>query len=300
MNNCLVTKLKSTVNNEGLSKLNVLTIKTKTIDSPTVNTQRFRVEAYKMSVLVNSESVGVYKTGISGELLPYPYTVFPDAPNALEKNIENKDGTIEITGKYNIKEIIVGNCGTVRMKEIYGIPNLSRIVIKNIEEGDIDISRLFDPARRSKFTEINLPDVNFVNKLSKNTIREFSSIENIIDSVGLLFDDYLSIDDLADNVNIKEIVNQYMKAGNVSSLAKLTKLQTIQFISDAQNNGDIMDFINPWIQAGRTSGKIQVYWLLAQKNITLNGQPITYPSGVVDGGAYLNWTSDGTVTFTAS
>ena len=61
-----------------------------------------------------------------------------------------------------------------------------------------------------------------------------------------------------------------------------------------------MDFINPWIQAGRTSGKLQVNWLLGQNNITLNGQPITYPSGVDNSKAYLNWTSDGTVTFTAS
>ena len=49
-----------------------------------------------------------------------------------------------------------------------------------------------------------------------------------------------------------------------------------------------MDFINPWIQVGRTSGKIQVKWLLGQKNITLNGSPITYPSGVTSSNAYLN------------
>ena len=61
-----------------------------------------------------------------------------------------------------------------------------------------------------------------------------------------------------------------------------------------------MDFINPWIQAGRTSGKIEVDWLLNQNNVTLNGQPITYPEGVTNTNAYLNWTSDGTVTFTAS
>ena len=61
-----------------------------------------------------------------------------------------------------------------------------------------------------------------------------------------------------------------------------------------------MDFINPWIQAGRTSGKIVVIWLLGQKNITINGQYITYPSGVPAKSAYLNQTSDGTVTFTAS
>ena len=83
-------------------------------------------------------------------------------------------------------------------------------------------------------------------------------------------------------------------------MAKLTKLELIAFNDEHQNSGDIMDFINPWIQAGRTSGKINVLWLLGQKNITLNGQPITYPGGVNDSSAYLNWTSDGTVTFTAS
>ena len=61
-----------------------------------------------------------------------------------------------------------------------------------------------------------------------------------------------------------------------------------------------MGFINPWIHAGRTSGKIQVAWIGDQKNITLNGSPITYPEGVSNSEAYLNWTSDGTVTFTAS
>ena len=76
--------------------------------------------------------------------------------------------------------------------------------------------------------------------------------------------------------------------------------QKIAFENSVQNSGDIMDFINPWIQAGRTSGKIQVKWLLGQKNITLNGSPISYPSGVSNLGSYLNWTSDGTVTFTAS
>ena len=82
-------------------------------------------------------------------------------------------------------------------------------------------------------------------------------------------------------------------------MAKLTRLTTLTFDNFKQNSGDFMDFINPWIQAGRTSGKIRIYFLLGQKNITLNGQPITYPSEVTNSTAYLNWTSDGTVTFTA-
>ena len=97
-----------------------------------------------------------------------------------------------------------------------------------------------------------------------------------------------------------DIIFYQLGAGNLSSLAKLTNLREITFSDYKQNSGDIMDFINPWIQAGRTSGKLRVIWLLGQKKITLNGSPITYPSGVSNESAYLNWTSDGTVTFTAS
>ena len=63
-----------------------------------------------------------------------------------------------------------------------------------------------------------------------------------------------------------------------------------------------MDFITPWIQAGRTSGKLKTQYLEGQRNITLNGSPITFPEGSygANGVCYLNWTSDGTVTFTAS
>ena len=69
MNNCLVTKLKSTVNNEALSKLNVLTIKTKASGSPTLGTQWICIGASENgSISINSPSVGLYQYGISGEL----------------------------------------------------------------------------------------------------------------------------------------------------------------------------------------------------------------------------------------
>ena len=90
--------------------------------------------------------------------------------------------------------------------------------------------------------------------------------------------------------------------GNLSSFAKLTKLSYVIFNEVCQNRGDIMDFINPWIAAGRTSGKLKTMFLKAQKSITLNGSPITFPEGSygTDGTCYINWNSGGTVTFTAS
>lgn len=306
MNNCLVTKLKSSVNNESLSKLNVLTIKTNTVDSPTTNTQMIGIGASSNGgASINSTSVGLYQSGISGALVPYPYII--NANNYLESHFENKDGIIEVTGKYNFNKIRVGIGGTVRIKEIYGIPaTLDRLEIYKIEEGEVDATKLVNATNISNLTFILLPNINVsssvkvVNKLSQDTIKNFTNIEEINISFSSLFDN-IGLDDIANNVKVTNIsFVGSLKAGNLSSLAKMTKLTNISFADSKQNSGDIMDFINPWIQSGRTSGKLRVVWLLGQKNITLNGSPVTYPSGVPTSSAYLNWTSDGTVTFTAS
>ena len=307
MNKCLVTTLKASTNNEALSKYNVLTIKTKASDSPTENTQWINIGASENGgISVNSPSVGLYKSGISGELLPYPYTVI--ANGSIASHFENKDGIIEVTGKYNISRIVVGSNATLRVKEIYGIPGtITRLTIGKIEEREVDANKLRSALDLGKLTNINLAntvngvtqDAYMFNRLNKNTIGEFKAINEINRTFCLLFDS-IGLDDIANNVSVTQIASSLLNAGNLSSLAKLTNLKTISFSDYTQNTGDIMDFINPWIQAGRTSGKINVKWLLGQKNITLNGQPISYPSGVSSSNAYLNWTSDGTVTFTAS
>lgn len=305
MNKCLVTTLKAQTNNEALSKYNVLTIKTKSIDSPTVNTQWIAFGASENgSISINSTSVGLYKTGISGELQPYPYTVL--ANGYLESHFENKDGIIEVTGKYNLNKIITGSNVTLRIKEIYGIPGtINRLILKNIEEGEIDATKLRNALDSGKLTEIELPymgpnlTVDMINKLSKNTVGEFKAIKSINTSFCSLFDS-IGLEDITNNVSATSVSFSQLNAGNLSSFAKLINLTKIAFADSRQNIGDIMDFINPWIQAGRTSGKIQVNWLSGQKNITLNGSPVTYPSGIKEPNVYLNWTSDGTVTFTAS
>lgn len=302
MNKCLVTTLKAQTNNEALSKYNVLTIKIKASDSPTMDTQWFGIgSSINGSISVYSSNVGLYKSGISGELYPYPINI--TANNKLESHFENKDGIIEVTNKYNLNAIQMGYNATVRMKEIYGIPaTIEWLDLKNIEENEIDATRLSNAINRSEINNFVIPTVTVINKLSKNIVREFKAISSITTDFCSLFDN-LGLDDITNNVSIIYITFtglNGLNAGNLSSLAKLTNLTGIKFEDYKQNKGDIMDFITPWIAAGRTSGKIQVEWLLGQKNITLNGQRITYPEGVSQSKAYLNWTSDGTVTFTAS
>lgn len=301
MNKCLVTTLKAHTNNEALSKYNVLTIKTKSSDSPTLETQWFGIGASENnSVSINSPSVGIYKSGISGELYPYPIPIV--ANGYFESHFENKDGIIEVTGKYNLNTILLGSNATVRMKEIYGIPGtIARIQIYNFEEGEIDATKFKNALNIRCPIDISLPlESNVINKLNKNTLHEFTGIEKFNDSINILLEDGLGLDDLANITSLKKISCYSMKEGNLSSLAKLTNLESIDFSDDHQNSGDIMDFINPWIQAGRTSGKIRTQWIGGQRNITLNGSPISSLSTIVEGTNYLNWTSDGTVTFTAS
>lgn len=302
MNNCLVTKLKTSVNNEDLSKLNVLTIKTKASDSPTLATQWIGFGASENgSVSINSPSVGLYQNGISGALIPYPIIV--PAGAFRESHFENKAGIIEVTDKYNLKMIVGGNNATFRIKEIYGIPGtISDLAIRNSEEGEIDVIKLLNSINISQLTRCILPSsVNIINRISANRVAEFISINNINPSFNSLFKN-LRLNDLANNVNVMEIHFGSLIGGNLSSFAKMTKLNSIIFLKDYQNTGDIMDFINPWIQAGRTSGKLKTLYITSQTNITLNGSQLNIPEGSIssNGACYINWTSDGTVTFTAS
>ena len=112
--------------------------------------------------------------------------------------------------------------------------------------------------------------------------------------------DGLTLDDIVNCIGVTNIVSALM--GNLSSLRKMTNLYSITFFDNRQCSGDIMDFITPWIQAGRTSGKLKTMYMRGQVGITLNGSPITFPEGSYGANSvcYINWTSDGTVTFTAS
>ena len=76
MNKCLVTTLKASTNNEALSKYNVLTVKIKAQSQENLFSQIFAISASSSGeVLINSNNIGLYKSGISGELLPYPVKI---------------------------------------------------------------------------------------------------------------------------------------------------------------------------------------------------------------------------------
>lgn len=297
---CLVTKLKASTGNEALSKYNVLTIKTKAVESPNINSQWIGFGPYNDGdvISVNSTNVGLYKSGISGELYPYPL----NASTYIDTHLENKDGVIEITGKYNLGHLIAGPNCTVRMREIYGIPMLKgNVVIRNIEEEEFDSTKFLSILDKGNITSItvpNLPEI-YINKVPGSNIGLFTKLGSIGKNLLNLFDN-ASVDDVANCVGLQTFSLEGFKPGKLSSFAKLINLTTLIFANDTQLMGDIMDFINPWITAGRTSGKISVKGLLGQKSITLNGSPITYPSEVNSANAHLNWTSNGTVTFTAS
>lgn len=298
---CLVTKLKASTGNEALSKYNVLTIKTKAVESPTIDTQWIAFGPYNDGdvISVNSPNVGLYKSDISGELLPYPY----NTSSYNQSHFENKDGVIEITGKYNIGQLAVGSSGTVRMKEIYGIPMLKvSVVINNIEEEEFDAAKFLSILDKGSIMSLFVPDVTkvkYINKVPGSNIGLFTKLASTLGNWPYLFDNP-SVDDLANCVSLTNVYCRFFKPGKLSAFAKLKNINMVSFSDSVQLTGDIMDFINPWIAAGRTSGKINVTYMLGQRSITLNGSPITYPGGVSNASAYLNWTSNGTVTFTAS
>lgn len=301
MNKCLVTTLKAQTNNEALSKYNVLTLKIKALDTENIYGQIFSIGVSGAGgVSINSKDVGLYKSGISGELLPYPITL--NANGSISSHFENKDGTIEISGKYNIVALAFEAPVILRARELYGLPDgcFRRLVFKSIEENEIDATRIVSKVNVSSIDRLNIStNVRVINKLTAATAGNFTKIQVIEAGFFCLFD-YLTLENIVNCIEVTMITNAL--TGNISSLRKMTKLNSIVFHNTQQCSGDIMDFITPWIQAGRTSGKLKTMYLKGQNSITLNGSPLTFPEGsyAANGTCYINWTSDGTVTFTAS
>ena len=301
MNKCLVTTLKASTNNEALSKYNVLTVKIKAMDTENIYSQILIVGVSSAgSVSINSKNVGLYKSGISGELLPCPITL--GANEGISSHFENKNGTIEISGKYNIEQLAFESTVILRARELYGLPDgcLRKLIFKTIEENEIDATRIVSKVDVSSVERLYIPtNVSVINKLTAATAGNFIKIQYIEAGFDVLFDG-LTLEDIVNCIGVTTISNPL--TGNISSLRKMTKLNSISFFDNKQCSGDIMGFITPWIQAGRTSGKLRTQYLKGQRNITLNGSPITFPEGSygANGVCYINWTSNGTVTFTAS
>ena len=99
MNKCLVTTLKAHTNNEALIKYNVA------VDSPTLDSQYFYVSTSNNGdALINSSNITLYKNALSGEYYSLPVTI--PAHSRFQGYCENKEGIIEVIGKYNIFELI--------------------------------------------------------------------------------------------------------------------------------------------------------------------------------------------------
>ena len=199
MNKCLVTTLKASTNNEALSKYNVLTVKIKAMDTENIYSQIFTVETSSAgSVSINSKNVGLYKSGISGELLPYPITL--DAKEGMSSHFENKNGTIEISGKYNIEALAFESPVILRARELYGLPDgcFVKLIFKTIEENEIDATRIVSKVNVSSIERLSIPtNVSVINKLTTATAGNFIKIQDIETGFAYLFD----------NLTLHNIVN---------------------------------------------------------------------------------------------
>ena len=304
MNKCLVTTLKAQTNNEALSKYNVLTVKIKAASQENMFAQVIALGASSSGeVLINSNNIGLYKSGISGELLPYPVKI--PANTSFNRYFENKDGVIEIIGKYNLNSLVFEDMATLKARELYGLPDgciNKQLIVRNFEEDEFDATKIVAKINKATVTTLYVPfNKTIINKVPASVIGSFVKITNANEAFNILFDKP-TLNDYVECVNLTIIRMSTIKGGNLSSLRKMIKLSEITFWNTNQNSGDIMDFITPWIQAGRTSGKLKTQYLKSQNSITLNGSPLTFPEGsyAADGTCYINWTSNGTVTFTAS
>ncbi len=261
MENCLVTKLKSVVDNSNLEKLGIFSIGIKSMDTPAAD-GRFIDIGFTEKVTINCIGGSLYKT-YGGSSIGTSYTSQDSDWNAslgiyrFVGYISNNECTLEVP-KYTLKRF-----------------GGSSYCIKNIN------------IAKFNYTEVNSFSGNFlegnVTSLPQDTTYvNFNGNTKIIGSLS----------DFASLVNITNLNtgNSSISPSSLSSIGTLTSLTDMQIIAF----GSIEDFVSVQRANGRTTcDGITCRYLgaLSTNRSTFNGTAIANKASTT-----LSWTAD-TITY---
>lgn len=266
MNECLITKLKSSINDASLLKVGecrITKIATATAASDLVITMGFKTKS-TVSIVNDGYITDSTLTNNLGKTLDFTANV--------DKTFYVSSGSILSFDKYEINYIEF-DAASVEL-DVFVYANS----IKRIESSRSEI--IGELKEISHLVELNqltlIPTAEAKNKLSGN----LSDIKGLTNLVGL-------------NVAKSNIT------GDISSLIDMTKMGYLT-LSDTTIGGSIESFVNGQIANGRTSGSIRFGFPKACKNITYKGVSLSTSSEIPTntGNSTLSWTSDGTITWT--
>lgn len=236
MENCLVTKLKITVNNDNLTKIGEIL---------------FQIDASKHSGETSRYIILGQNEGVSGIAL-----TIRDTGQQIDANLiaPNENCVVSAISKYNINQMtlipqqggFLGNivCITPLIDCIKWSPNIKKITMMFNE-----------PINVSDFEGIGL-----------NTIEEIDLRANPLGVYG-------DVSSFSDHVALKLfLMNEYYGnlTGNISAFAKCTLLEHL-FTGSSAMTGSITNLAELQVTNGRTSGTLTIYDPVATGRITVDG-----------------------------
>ena len=276
MNECLVTKLKSSVNDESLPLFNKMRIFYEYQQEPTANTEFIRLTTGENPVKLISTSP--FKDSIyAGK-----YEVVVPAKTKWENHVTNKVGG-----------------ATVTLESVYDVLYTSLSLGRTTNKVDFNSFLV-----NCKCIEINLEqsaDFTIDFAKCKNTLKGISAYNCKFENV-----EYLSKHDIrriyTSRANIEKLI-PYLDLSKLEEAAFLpldlsdfpVSLRRCDF-SDSIGSGSVESYVEKLRASGRTSGSIYTPWITSNYNITFNNMPIKQwasQNGVISSqNTYLVWTSN--------
>lgn len=301
VNDCLVTKLKATVNNSNLEKLGILDFKAIKLDSVITNTQQ-KLEIHSVgdfTLRVSSPGQFVLNDTANFNIPSACYTeLVLNTANANSTSggerihviyFANENYGINIIDKHNVVGIKVQELSNNTVfqfdcNRFFTYPHL------NLAEFGISLNKLGGSIDRLLNTDITKVKVRFGGQLTTGGFDNLSGSTSLTN----LFLEYCNgltgnIDALKDCVNLTELhmfrVDNVV--GDIKNLAKLTSLTEASLGTGV--GGAIEDFVAGQIANGRTTETDGILSLGLVAYRTINN--ITHPQGVETTKQWLCWDS---------
>lgn len=262
MENCLVTKLKATVNNDNLPKLGVMSLYLKELsDNPS---DRFITIGAKGGSITISCTDG-FSTTAQGTLI-YSYTLQDRTSVGLYlANVLNN--TVEIEGVYNVGVLTMSDAGKVQLskgKESLAFANVGVIRARG---NVIDVTNF----KGLLFQETDTP-ITELNKFIQNNpdlkhgyfAAEYSEIQ--------------SLTQIQDNLSLY---------GNMADIPLSIRRVAL---ANPLNTGSIEAFVAARVAGGQTTGEVLFLYANSTNGVTYNGESLkSYCQTHSISNAYISW-----------
>lgn len=289
MANCLITKLKGTVNNDRLGKLGevrLLVPKTATY---------FAVKADTEDKVLLTLKGGTFDNGRD--------TMYANVSgfSTGSVNLSAEVGEIIATNKYNITELMCvypydfSDFRYSKINSIEFVNNLNEGIVNKLVEIGLNIDSFTEFLYPKYITKLNCS----FNGFKRNITGELSSLAALTNLEELSLINTFVTGDISNISNCTKIqilnLSNNDITGNIKSLGKMTSLKKVQIYS-TKITGTLEEFVQVQRAAGRTTESEGFNIYLYDTSVTFNGsvQPIEHK---------LTWTENtityGDVTVTA-